>query len=35
MLVELVEHLHLDLAFLSGKITAVGDVASDVEQLLH
>ena len=32
---ELVEHLHLDLAFLSAKIAAAGDVASDVEQLLH
>lgn len=32
---DLVEHLHLDLAFLEAKITAAGDVASDVEQLLH
>lgn len=32
---ELVEHLHLDLAYLEAKITAAGDVASDVEQLLH
>jgi len=31
---ELVEHLHLDLAFLEAKITAAGDVTSDVEQLL-
>lgn len=32
---ELVEHLHLDLAYLEAKITAAGDVASDVDQLLH
>ena len=32
---ELVEHLHLDLAYLEAKITAAGDVAGDVEQLLH
>jgi len=32
---ELVEHLHLDLAFLEAKITAAGDVTSDVEQLLN
>jgi len=32
---ELVEHLHLDLAYLEAKITAAGDVASDVELLLH
>lgn len=32
---DLVEHLHLDLAYLEAKIVAAGDVASDVEQLLH
>ncbi|MEJ6007369.1 HDOD domain-containing protein [Paucibacter sp. AS339] len=32
---ELVEHLHLDLDFLSAKIEAAGDVASDVEQMLN
>ncbi|MBB4845873.1 HD-like signal output (HDOD) protein [Paucibacter oligotrophus] len=32
---ELVEHLHLDLDFLEAKLQAAGDVASDVEQLLH
>nr|WP_276598069.1 HDOD domain-containing protein [Roseateles koreensis] len=32
---ELVEHLHLDLAFLEAKILAAGDVASDIEQMLH
>jgi len=32
---ELVEHLHLDLAYLEAKITAAGDVSADVEQLLH
>jgi len=31
---ELIEHLHLDLAFLAAKLEAAGDVASDVEQLL-
>jgi len=32
---ELIEHLHLDLGFLSAKIAAAGDVASDVEAMLH
>ncbi|WP_310388138.1 HDOD domain-containing protein [Roseateles sp.] len=32
---ELVGHLHLDLAYLEAKIVAAGDVAGDVEQLLH
>jgi len=32
---ELVEHLHLDLDFLSAKIAAAGDVASDVDAMLH
>jgi len=32
---ELVEHLHLDLAFLEDKLSAAGDPGSDVEQLLH
>jgi HD-like signal output (HDOD) protein len=32
---DLVEHLHLDLAYLEAKILAAGDVAGDVEQLLH
>ncbi len=32
---ELVEHLHLDLAFLEAKVAAAGDVAADVEQMLH
>jgi HD-like signal output (HDOD) protein len=32
---ELVEHLHLDLAFLSARIAAAGDVASDVDGMLH
>lgn len=32
---ELVEHLHLDLAYLAQKIAAAGDVAADVEAMLH
>jgi HD-like signal output (HDOD) protein len=31
----LVEHLHLDLAFLEAQVAAAGDVAADVEQMLH
>ena len=32
---ELIEHLHLDLAYLETKLAAAGDVSSDVEQMLH
>lgn len=32
---ELVEHLHLDLAFLETRLAAAGDVAADVDLLLH
>ena len=32
---ELVEHLHLDLAWLEARIVAAGDVGSEVEALLH
>ena len=32
---ELVTHLHLDLAFLSARIAAAGDVAFEVEAMLH
>ncbi|MFG6447090.1 HDOD domain-containing protein [Roseateles sp. BYS180W] len=32
---ELIEHMHLDLAFLEERITAAGDVAADADQLLH
>ena len=32
---ELVEHLHLDLAYLEAKIAAAGDVASDVDSMLN
>ena len=32
---ELIEHLHLDLGFLAAKIAASGDVASDVDAMLH
>ena len=32
---ELVEHLHLDLAWLEEKIVAAGDVGNEVEALLH
>lgn len=32
---ELVEHLHLDLAYLEARIAAAGDVAADVDQMIH
>jgi HD-like signal output (HDOD) protein len=32
---ELIEHLHLDLGMLAAKVTAAGDPAAEVEQMLH
>jgi HD-like signal output (HDOD) protein len=32
---ELIEHLHLDLGMLAAKVSAAGDPAAEVEQMLH